>query len=90
MGDRHGTSVIDPRRRSSRAVRIVLCGMAGLAIGSVWEMCEFLGHTQLDAGIRVGYDDTIGDLAADLAGGILAGLLVPWFVGDRRVVIRDR
>ncbi len=58
----------------------------GLAIGSVWEMCEWLGHNYVDSKIYVGYDDTIGDLAADGLGGLLVGLVLPWLAAERDVV----
>jgi hypothetical protein len=59
---------------------------AGLAIGSVWEMGEWLGHNFVDATIYVGYDDTIGDLAADGFGALVAGFALPWLSRERRVV----
>jgi hypothetical protein len=49
---------------------------AGTALGVVWEMGEWAGHTWLDDRIQVGYDDTIGDLAAGLLGSVLAALWV--------------
>ena len=60
---------------------------AGLAIGAVWEMGEWLGHNYVDSRIYVGYDDTIGDLAADGLGGLLVGFALPW-LADRREVVR--
>ncbi|OIH95662.1 hypothetical protein [Curtobacterium sp. MCBA15_001] len=73
-------------RRMPLATVVVLAGTAGLAIGGVWEMCEWVGHTYLDSSIFVGYDDTIGDLAADTAGAVAAGFLVRSSAADRRVV----
>jgi len=64
----------------------VLVFCAGLAIGSVWEMGEWLGHNFVDSRIYVGYDDTIGDLAADGLGGLLVGFALPWLARDREVV----
>ncbi|WP_220034223.1 hypothetical protein [Curtobacterium sp. MCSS17_008] len=58
----------------------------GLGIGAVWEMCEWLGHNYVDSKIYVGYDDTIGDLAADGLGGLLVGLALPWLARDREVM----
>jgi hypothetical protein len=77
--------VADPRR-TPLAGPVVVCATAGLAIGAVWEMCEWVGHTYLDASIFVGYDDTIGDLLADLVGAVAAGFVVRSVVADRRVV----
>lgn len=80
------TGVLRTGDRVGRVQAVVVAGVLSLAIGSVWEMFEFLGHTFLDPTIYVGYEDTIGDLAADVGGGVLAGLLLPWAVRDRRVV----
>ncbi|GAA1360179.1 hypothetical protein GCM10009596_16620 [Arthrobacter rhombi] len=55
----------------------------GLATGAVWEMLEWAGHTYIDPAVHVGYDDTIGDLAADGIGSLVAALL--WFPYLRRV-----
>ncbi|WP_420370393.1 hypothetical protein [Curtobacterium sp. L1-20] len=70
-----------------RVVVAVLALAAGLAIGAVWEMGEWLGHNFVDSAIYVGYDDTIGDLAADGAGGLLIGFGLPW-LSARRTVLR--
>jgi hypothetical protein len=59
---------------------------AGMAIGSVWEIGEWLGHNFVDDTIHVGYDDTIGDLAADGFGALLAGFALPWLSREREVV----
>ena len=64
----------------------ILVFTVGLAIGAVWEMCEWLGHNYVDSAIFVGYDDTIGDLAADGLGGLLVGLVLPWLAAERDVV----
>jgi hypothetical protein len=49
-------------------------------------MGEWLGHNFVDSKIFVGYDDTIGDLAADGSGGLLVGLGLPWLAARREVV----
>jgi hypothetical protein len=69
-----------------RVVVAVLALCAGLAVGAVWEMGEWLGHNFVDSKIFVGYDDTIGDLAADGSGGLLVGLGLPWLAARREVV----
>lgn len=66
------------RRRGSTAGQAValagpwLSGLgiaaAALALGVLWELAEWWGHTVVTAEIDVGYDDTVGDLAADLVG----------------------
>jgi hypothetical protein len=48
----------------------------GLALGVLWEVGEWYGHTYLDDAIFVGYDDTIGDLVAGGCGALLAGMLL--------------
>lgn len=70
-------------RRVAVAV-LALCG--GLAVGATWEMGEWLGHNFVDSAIFVGYDDTVGDLAADGFGGLLAGFGLPWLAARRAVV----
>ena len=40
----------------------------GAAAAVLWEVGEWAGHTFLDPRISVGYEDTIGDLVAGLAG----------------------
>lgn len=80
--------VLPDVRRMPLVAVVVLAGTAGLAIGGVWEMCEWVGHTYLDSSIHIGYDDTIGDLAADTAGAVVAGFVVRWSAADRRVVAR--
>ena len=67
-------------------VAVAVCGSIGLAIGAVWEMFEWVGHNFLDSTIFVGYDDTIGDLLADGAGGMVVGIVARWCASDRRIV----
>jgi hypothetical protein len=69
-----------------RVVVALLALCAGLAVGAAWEMGEWLGHNFVDSAIYVGYDDTIGDLAADGVGGLLAGFGLPWLAARRTVV----
>lgn len=75
------------RRRGTeagQAVALLGPGLAGLgiaaaavALGVVWELAEWWGHTAVTPEIGVGHTDTIGDLAADLVGaGIGAALAV--------------
>lgn len=46
----------------------------GATLGLLWEFGEWAGHTYLDDSINVGYDDTLGDLAAGGLGSLVAGL----------------
>jgi hypothetical protein len=48
----------------------------GLAIGSLWEMVEWLGHTYVSNSLFVSYDDTIGDMAMGGLGALAASALV--------------
>jgi len=69
-----------------RAVPVVLTLTFGLAIGAVWEMLEYLGHTYVDSTIFVGYRDTIGDLVADGAGALVCGFALPFLAAAQEVV----
>ncbi|WP_448073880.1 hypothetical protein [Georgenia yuyongxinii] len=57
---------------------------AGLALAVLWELGEWYGHTYVDDGVGVGYDDTVGDLAAGGAGSVLAGLVLGRGAGRER------
>jgi hypothetical protein len=67
--------------RSARVGSVLVTVAFGLAAGTLWEMGEWAGHTLVDSAIFVGYDDTIGDLAAGGLGSLLAGLALPFLVG---------
>ena len=61
----------------SLALRIavpVLVLALGLAVSVLWELGEWWGNTFVDESINVGYQDTMGDLAAGGLGALLAGL----------------
>jgi hypothetical protein len=59
------------------AAGVLVTAMAlGCSLGVLWEVGEWYGHTFLDRRIQVGYTDTMGDLAADLLGAIVAGVVV--------------
>lgn len=64
-------ALADPGTRLERVV--VTVGLGG-TLAVLWELGEWAGHTFLDPGIQVGYRDTIGDLAAGLAGTVVAAL----------------
>jgi hypothetical protein len=55
---------------------LVILTALGLALGAIWELIEWLGKMFVTDEIFVTYTDTIGDLAADGVGGLLAGILV--------------
>lgn len=55
------------------AIARVLHSAAGvLVLGLLWELGEWAGNAWLTDEIRVGYEDTLGDLVADLAGALFA------------------
>src|SRR3954452_8207081 len=55
---------------------ILVTAALGTALGVLWEIGEWYGHTFLDHRIQVGYGDTLGDLASDAVGSVAAGLLL--------------
>lgn len=65
------------RPSAASVVAGALIGAAlGLALSVVWEFLEWWGDTYIDDRINVGYLDTLGDLAAGGAGGLIAGALL--------------
>ena len=48
----------------------------GLGVSVLWEVGEWWGNAFVDPSINVGYQDTMGDLAAGGLGALLAGLLI--------------
>jgi len=63
-----------PRRARLGAAIVVVA--LGLALGVLWELGEWYGHTQVDHRIQVGYDDTLGDLVAGGLGALVAAVAV--------------
>jgi len=63
------------RRLPSFLVTAVVTAL-GLALSVLWEFAEWWGHTFVDETINVGYQDTMGDLAAGGLGALLAGYLL--------------
>lgn len=59
------------RRRDGWA-RVLHVTNAVLLLGLLWELGEWAGHVGIDAGIGVGYEDTLSDLVADLLGALAA------------------
>jgi hypothetical protein len=72
-----------PRARH-RAGLVAAAVALGLGLGAIWEMLEWTGNAITDAVIFVSYDDTVGDLAADGLGALVAGLALP-FLSARAV-----
>ena len=53
----------------------------GAAFGAVWELVEWASDRALGSALQEGNDDTVGDLAMDCLGALLAaGMLVLWTV----------
>lgn len=74
---RHHRLLVTPRRHG--VLLVIGCATAvGLSLGVVWEIAEWVGFHYVDDGVGVGYDDTIGDLAAGGAGSVVAGALLAW------------
>lgn len=71
-----------------RTVVTVLTAGTGALLAVLWEIGEWFGHTVLDPAIQVGYEDTVGDLAAGVLGAVLAGLFLDRLVTGRRVADR--
>ena len=67
-----------PRPMLSTAV---ITTALGLALGVIWEVFEWYGHTFLDPEIFVGYDDSIGDLVWGGAGALLTGCGMTYLTG---------
>jgi hypothetical protein len=63
-----------------RKVGVIACGVfsAGLtvALGTGWELVEWASDTWAHTNMSLGYSDTLGDLASDVAGATLGGVLV--------------
>lgn len=75
-----------PRPAPGAALRItvpVLVLSLGLGLSVLWELGEWWGHSFVDASINVGYQDTMGDLAAGGLGALLAGTLLGPAAGVR-------
>ncbi|MGW9551102.1 hypothetical protein ACWG8W_08640 [Citricoccus zhacaiensis] len=67
---------------AGRAGQTLLTAGLGALLAVLWEVGEWFGHTLLDPAIQVGYEDTVGDLAAGVLGALLAGLLLDRLVKD--------
>ncbi|MEU0216763.1 hypothetical protein ABZ281_17285 [Streptomyces sp. NPDC006265] len=66
-----------PGDRALRPASVPLITTAlGAMVASLWEMYEWLATDVFDAQVRVGYEDTIADMAAGVAGSLAAGLIL--------------
>lgn len=55
---------------------VVVTAALGALLAVLWETGEWFGHTVITDAIGVGYDDTIGDLAAGTLGSVAGGALL--------------
>ena len=67
-------SVVGPARSRSETA-VVVVGL-GAVLAVLWELGEWAGNAWLDRRIQVGYEDTMGDLAAGLTGSVVAAAVV--------------
>ncbi|TFC95511.1 hypothetical protein E3T28_13525 [Cryobacterium sinapicolor] len=65
---------------------VVMTTSLSLALGVLWEIFEWFGHTFIDEEIFVGYVDTIGDVVWGGAGALLAGFSVS-FLNTRTAAV---
>jgi hypothetical protein len=72
-GSTHAGSV---GRTATRLATVLTVASLGCALGLLWEVGEWVGHTYLDERIQVGYNDTMGDLVADGLGALVAGAVI--------------
>lgn len=75
LGVLAGPDGVRPHRHRSRLVVLVVA--LGLAIGTLWELYEWVGRNWLgNTSIHVGYDDTILDLTMDGLGSLAVALIL--------------
>ncbi|MDP9823043.1 hypothetical protein [Nocardioides massiliensis] len=58
------------------SVTVIVTASMATALAAVWEILEWAGNRWIDSRIQVGYDDTVGDLAAGVAGAVVAGVVI--------------
>ncbi|WP_432076276.1 hypothetical protein [Streptomyces wuyuanensis] len=68
----------DDERLRRAAVPLTTTAL-GAAVACLWEMYEWLIVDVFDTPIRVGYQDTVADLAAGMGGSLTAGLMLAWW-----------
>jgi hypothetical protein len=72
------------RPGGTAAGTVLLATALGVLLAVAWEIGEWAGHGYLDPAIQVGYHDTVGDLAAGLAGSLTGGMLYRRLAADGR------
>lgn len=73
--DRHDRPC-DAGVRRPRLGIVVTTLAIGMLLAVLWEFGEWAGHTFIEDTITVGYEDTLGDLAAGGLGSLIGGLLL--------------
>lgn len=72
--------VLPDARESSRRLRswtpVLWVTLTGMSAAVLWEFYEWVVEQFSPAGMRVGYTDTVVDLAAGAVGSLIAGFLV--------------
>ena len=69
----------DVREPRQRLGLVIFAVMAGLSIGALYEVYEYVANRWLGLDIAIGYSDTIYDLTLDASGSILGGtVLMLW------------
>jgi hypothetical protein len=68
--------VDDPRLLRPRLGAGVVTVSLGMTLAVLWELGEWFGHTVVDDRIQIGYQDTVGDLAAGGLGVAVAALVL--------------
>lgn len=71
----HGSMPAAGSPREAGGVLVAVTSM-GVLLAVLWEIGEWVGHTFINQGVGVGYEDTLGDLAAGLLGATAAAF---WF-----------
>lgn len=62
--------------RRAAVARMLHVVTAVAMLGLLWECGEWAGHTFISSAIRVGYEDTLSDLVADVLGALVAAMAV--------------
>jgi hypothetical protein len=57
-------------------VLVTWVSLLGLAVATLWELYEWVAEQVVPESMRVGYGDTIADLAAGLGGSVVGGLVL--------------
>lgn len=75
---------------TGRGAVVYLITAQGVALSVLWEFGEWWGYTYVDAAINVGYQDTLGDLAAGALGAVVCGAIFACSAASGRRVQPDR